>query len=393
MTMKIIVLFATLVVAFPLAAQNSIPAVLQSIEENNTTLKTLREEVKAQELANKTDIFLPGPDVEFNYLWGSPGPVGKRNDIRVTQSFDIATISGMKNRLANHKNELLGLEYRSQRIALLLEAKQYCIELTYYNALRTEVAKRLDYARTLAKAYEDRLAKGDANRLEYNKSQLNLSSVEGEMARIETEQAALCAQLTRLNGGVAIAFDDAHYASGNLLPNFDAWYANAEQLNPLLEYVREEVEVGKREVKLNKTMALPTFSAGYMREKTLGESYQGITVGMSIPLWGNKNKIKQAKAAVIAAEARQEQTKQQFYDQLQSLYVRAEGLGATAAKYRSSLVHLNNTELLEKALQAGEISLLDYIVEIGLYYTTIDEALSAERDFQLAFAELSAVEL
>ena len=87
------------------------------------------------------------------------------------------------------------------------------------------------------------------------------------------------------------------------------------------------------------------------------------------------------------------EAKQQFYDQLQTLYLRADGLRQTAANYRASLSLLNNTDLLAKALNAGEISLLDYIVEIGLYYDTVDQALSAERDYQQAFANLSAVEL
>ena len=46
-----------------------------------------------------------------------------------------------------------------------------------------------------------------------------------------------------------------------------------------------------------------------------------------------------------------------------------------------------------KALNAGEISLLDYIVEIGLYYDMVNQTLAAERDFEKAQADLSAVEL
>ena len=103
--------------------------------------------------------------------------------------------------------------------------------------------------------------------------------------------------------------------------------------------------------------------------------------------------MKQARANVLAAEAKQYETKQQFYDQLQTLYMRANGLQQTSAKYRESLTTLNNTELLTKALNAGEISLLNYILEIGLYYETVNQALSAERDYQKAFADLSAVEL
>ena len=36
-------------------------------------------------------------------------------------------------------------------------------------------------------------------------------------------------------------------------------------------------------------MTLPKFSAGYSLERTLGQKYQGISVGISIPLWENKN--------------------------------------------------------------------------------------------------------
>ena len=49
--------------------------------------------------------------------------------------------------------------------------------------------------------------------------------------------------------------------------------------------------------------------------------------------------------------------------------------------------------LLKKALDAGEISMLDYILQLGLYYDSVNQALQAELDYQKAFAELSAVEL
>ncbi|MEG0455262.1 MAG: transporter, partial [Bacteroides sp.] len=53
----------------------------------------------------------------------------------------------------------------------------------------------------------------------------------------------------------------------------------------------------------------------------------------------------------------------------------------------------NNSLLLKKALDAGQISILDYIVEIGLYYNTVNQALQAELGYQKAFAQLSSIEL
>ena len=391
--MKILIIISTILVSIPLIAQNNINSVLDSIEANNTTLKSLRLTADAQKLGNKTSIYLDNPEVEFNYLWGKPGNIGSRTDINIKQTFDIPTISGMKSRVANGQNTLIEFQYKADRMNILLEAKQYCIDLVYYNALKRELEMRLQHAETIAGGYKDRLDRGDANRLEYNKIQLNLASVLGELSRVEVERNALLSQLKRLNGGTDILLNENQYVSVQLPLNFVDWYEEAEQKNPVLAYIKQEIEVGKSQVSLSKASNWPTFSTGYMSEKVVGQQYQGFTVGISIPLWENKNRVKQAKVAVSAAESREADRKQQFYSQLQSLYNRANGLKVIAEKYRQSLANVNNTDLLKKALDTGEISLLDYIVEIGLYYTTVNQALEAERDYQKAIAELSAVEL
>ena len=389
----IIISTLAILTSIPLFAQNSIGSVLSSIEENNTTLKSLRESVEAQRLENKTDIYLSNPEVGFNYLWGKPTDIGARTDFSIIQSLDIPTITGMKSRLASEKNDLVEWQYKADRINILLEAKLYCIDLIYYNALMKELNLRLQHAETIALGFKERLDKGDASILEYNKANLNMSTTQGEISRIEVERKALLSQLKRLNAGINISLDEAQYNSVELPLNFDDWYIQAEQKNPVLAYVKQEVEVSKKQVQLSKAMGLPEFSAGYMSEKVVGERYQGISVGVSIPLWENKNRIKHARSAVKAAESRESDSKQQFYGQLKILYDRTSGMQATANTYRKSLQTANNTDLLKKALDAGEISLLEYIVEIGLYYDIVSQALESERDFQKTYAELSAVEL
>lgn len=391
--MKTIIIIVALLASMSLAAQENISSILFSIEENNTKLKALKEEMKAQKLGNKTGIYLSDPDVAFGYLWGTPSNIGTRKDFSVTQTFDIPTITGMKSRLANNKNQLVELQYASERINLLLEAKQYAIDLIYYNGLKKELEIRLRHAQTIADAYKQRLDRGDASILEYNKVQLNLSTVQGEMSRVEVERNTLLSELKRLNGGIEILLEENNYSPASLPADFEEWYLSAEQKNPLLQYVKQQIEVSRKEVKLNKAMRFPKFSAGYSLEKTLGQKYQGANIGISIPLWENKNRVKQAKAGVIAAQTREQESKQQFYNRLQNLYMRANGLQQTAAGYRKSLQSLNNTDLLMKALEVGEINLLNYIIEIGLYYDTVNQTLAAERDFEKALADLSAVEL
>ena len=97
---SIIVFFASI----SLYAQNSVVTVLKAVEENNTTLKALKETTKAQKLENKTGIYLSNPEVEFNYLWGNPSAIGNRTDFSISQTFDIPTITGMKSKIADEGN-------------------------------------------------------------------------------------------------------------------------------------------------------------------------------------------------------------------------------------------------------------------------------------------------
>lgn len=388
-------ILSTLIVFTPmlLHAQQDIKSVLASIERNNTTLQASRETMEAEKIANRTGIYLANPEVEFGYLWGDPASLGNRTDFSVTQSFDIATLSGLRSNAANEENTLVEWQYKTDRMNILLEAKQYCIELVYYNALKEELEIRRQHATMIANGYEERLRQGDASQLDYNKAKLNLSTAQGELTSIEVEQSALLEQLKRLNGGEAITLENVEFEPLLLPHRFDDWYQLAEERNPALAYIRQQVEVEKKQVSLKKAMNLPTFTAGYLSENVVGEKFQGFTVGVSIPLWENKNQVRHARASVKAAESRLEEGQQQFYNNLQLLYNRTIGLKNVAEDYRKAIEMANSTELLKKALDAGQISLLEYVLEIGLYYDIVERALEAEKDYHQAYTELSAIEL
>ncbi|MDR2814643.1 MAG: TolC family protein [Prevotellaceae bacterium] len=389
------ILFITIafcVVSFSVAAQSEVETTLREVEANSATLRALREQAEARKLGNKTGIYLANPEVEYSYLWGSPSAVGNRTDVSVRQSFDFPTAYAHRSKIADMENANAELAYRTERMALLLEAKQACIALIYYNALARECAARLRSAAQLAEMYRARLAKGDANAIESNKAQLNLVAVQHEADRIAAEQASLRLELKRLNGGKELTLSAAEYPETSLPNSFESWYAQAESVNPYLQHVGGQLDVSRQQVKLNAALGLPKFSAGYTSEKVVGEWFQGVSAGVSIPLWENKNRVKLAKAQVRASEAALSDAKIQLYNTLQSLYRRAAALRQTAAAYRSTLAACNNEPLLQKAFAAGEISLLTYLQEMDYYYAAVSSVLAAERDFELAAAELTAAE-
>ena len=387
------IMVAALLATGQMAAQTTMEEALSAIERNNTTLKALRSAADAEKEANKTEIYLSDPEVGFNYLWGNPSAIGHREDNTVEQSFDLATLSGAKSRVAKGKNQLVEWQYRADRMDVLLEAKQCLLDVAYYDGLLQELAVRKSHAEEISKAQQRRLEAGDGNQMEYNNVKLALGQVLAEIKRVETERAAVMTQLAQLNGGQPLQLGQLAFPVVSMPGDFSSWYTEAAAKSPVLAYVKQDIEVSRKQLSLSKTMGLPSISVGYMSEKTLGERYQGVSVGMSLPLWSNRHKVRQAKAAVEAAKARETDATVRFYGQLQALYQRAVGLRGVADAYRQAVQGADNTQLLKKALDAGAISVIDYTVGAGLYYDAMEKALDAERDCQKALAELKAVEL
>ena len=376
-----------------LSNKNDIEAVLDSIESNNLSLKALSKEMKANQLLNKTGIALPDPEVQFDYLWGEPAEIGGRRDFNISQSIDFATVSGTRRKLADAQDGLLEIGFRASRMALLLEAEQICIDLTYCNALISEIGSRLRSATILTQGYEKQLAEGNTSKLEVNKIRLSLSGIQGELSRTRVEKDHLISRLTNLNGGKPMTFDILEYPGSELPEDFDSWSADAAKASPAIAYVRQNALVGEKKLALSKMSSYPELSAGYMSELVPGNNFRGISVCLSIPLWSNRNNVRQAKAALAAAQFRQQDETVRFYGKLRSVYERACGLKQIAISYKESLKSLDNSEMLKKALDKGEISLLDYIMETNLYYDAVKGSLAAERDYESAMAELQAAML
>ena len=386
---SIIITISIISITYNLHSQNNIEDILKEVEINNTTLSALRSSVEAQKLGNKTGNYLQNPEVEFQYLWSNPNSIGNRTDISIKQSFDFPTAYGYRNQISDIKNKQADLEYKKQRRELLLKVRIVCLDLIYTNSLKVEYATRLEHAKSVADSYSSKYDIGDCNILEYNKAQLNLFNISNELETIEIERVALLSELACLNGGKLIDFDVEKFPWIQLPQNFEQWYIVAESNNPLLAWLRQEIELSHKQIKYSKAMSLPKIDAGYMSERIVGEQFQGIVVGLSIPLWENKNTVKYAKGNTIAYESIWEDQKMQYFNHLRKLHSKAVGLQKSTNDYRNNLILFNSSELLGKALEKGQISLIEYIYELSMYYKNKDKLLDLELELNKIVAELN----
>ena len=390
---KILLLNSLLLISFGIFAQTETGRVLSEIEKNNTTLEAYRNLNEAQKVENKTGIYLENPEVEYHYLWGDPAAIGKRQDFAISQSFDFPTSYGLKKKIAGVQNEQADLNYRMKRNELLFQAKTVCIELTYLNAMHQEFTKRALHAENIFDAYEAKFENGETNIIEKNKARLNLLNAQKAIRENETQQKVLLAELKRLNGGEPVVFSQSEFDATDLPADFEAWFERNREQNLLLQMVSNKIDIREKQVKLTKALNLPKLSTGYMSESVEGESFKGIALGVTIPLWENKNTVKLAVLQQKVAEEMAADAQVQSYNRLKSYYEKAVQLEETLNGYIEVFESVNSTDLLKKALDAGEISLIDYMMELSLYYDTVDNILSIKNELQQSLAGLYYYEL
>ena len=388
-TYKLYILGLMLLGTLTTRAQSSIDHVLRNIETNNKSLQANTKMTDAQKLEAQTGKFLANPSVEWEQMWGNRNNPGSEYTLTVKQSLDFPTTYSNKNKLANLKANTIGFQSAAYRQQLLLNAKQTCIEIIYLRKQKSLLDERLANAETMFALYKKRFESGDANQLELNKIQLELLNAQNQSRLNKAALTAAEEQLRNLNGGKPITFDATDYPAGEELINFDQLQAAFMDADPNLKSLTGNQEIANREVKLSRSLTLPKFDVGYKRNAASDHvASNGFMVGVSIPLFENKNTVKKTKAQAEFATASLEDNRLNLKTNLQQLYQQAEALQISRADYAKVLEQQRNIELLNKALNAGQLSVIDYFTELSTIYDSHQSYLDVEKEYHSILAQL-----
>ena len=189
-------------------SQDACDSVLLQVEKNNSTLAALRQKAEAEKTGNRTGIFLPGPEAEFNYLWGSPEAIGNRTDISVRQSFDFPSAYIYRSKISDLRNEQTELEYLKQKSSIFLQVRLICADLVYLNSMRSVISAHYEKLTRIADQYAIKYNAGEIGILELNKAKLNLVTVGKDLENNSTEIAYSLNELARYNGGIPVQYAD-----------------------------------------------------------------------------------------------------------------------------------------------------------------------------------------
>ncbi len=364
-------------------------SILSDVERNNATLKALRSKAEADKLDARTGLTPDDPEVEIGYLWETKDSQGSnRFDLGVSQTFDFPTVYYWRKKISDGQCTVAEIEYAIGRKQILAQARQQCVELVYGNAICEILLECMDNSRKVFEGMERRYRSGDIGVVALNEARLSLMSATRAYERAEMERRSTLDALTLLNGGVKANLECSDFAPVLVPESFESWFASASATNSEIELSSKGVEIAESSIKLAQSEWLPKFSIGYTSESIAGSSLQGISGGLSIPLWSGKGRVKAARARRQASADMLEAERTRYMSEMKARYDKLVSLSEMCEEHRALLADSDAADLLIRSLHDGEINFEQYSMSMQLWYSSRMELLESYRDCHLLLVEL-----
>lgn len=401
---RIGILCACLALAAGMHAQNSIDAILRQVEANNRQLQANAQTVRAQKLENRASNNLADPTLSYAHLWDSDDKNITVGELVIAQSFDFPSLYVSRARLNRLKGQSLDAQSDALRQQILLQAQEACLDIIHLSRRQQLLDERLKNAEELAAFYQRRLETGDASSLETNKINLELLNVRTEARLNRTALDSKLKELTALNGnqslvpgrpmpdGPAAATAQnlglTDYPSVPLPADFGPLCEELLASDPTLLSLQSESLAAQKQLSVSRQGWLPGLEVGYRRNTESRHPLNGIVVGFSFPIFQNQGKVKAARSQALSIDCQKENARLSASTALWQLYDEACNLHASMQEYAETFGRQQDLKLLRQALEGGQISMIEYFVEVSALYQSQANLLQLENQYQKVMARI-----
>jgi cobalt-zinc-cadmium resistance protein CzcA len=373
----------------------SLDSALNIAYTNNKNLQATSLQTEYYQYQKKTSSELPKTDVSLTY--GQYNSFYRNdNNITVSQTIPFPTVFGAKSSLANAQIKGAELKIASTKNELTYQIKQVYYQLLFWNSYKGLLIKQDSMYTEFAKAAGLRYKTGDGTLLEKTSADTRLSEVKNKLLQTDAEIQALNVNLQSLMGitySISVEMNDSLIRPFNLTNDSAAVAAN-----PQLVYIKQQIQIAEKEQSVISQSALPEFKIGYFNQSLYGvplndantqfagagNRFQGVQVGLIIPLWFspqvNKTKAAQTQVEINQLNYENEQIMfQSYYDQAIQHYLASK---MNLDYYQTTAIP--NATLIEKQSQIayvnGEISYTEHLLNL-------QQVISIQEGFQSAVAD------
>ena len=387
--------FATIfftIISLSVFSQTGEEAFLQQVEQNNQELVSARKLLEAEQTGSQTGLTPDNPTIEYGHFPGSNDAIGTKTTFGISQSFDFPTVYQVKKKLAENRSGLSEHEFRLFRQDKLLEAKLKFYDLLFLLKKEAEFKNRLAHSDKLYQSYQSQFEKGNTSVLDLNKARIQNLKIKSRHQILLQEIESTRKELELLAGG-PVPTGRAIPLPTDELPALSTVLDEMKQTLPEWQYLEQAQKVDEMEIKLAKQNWMPEFEIAYEGETVPDGTYRGLKAGLSIPLWKDKKAVQYAKANAIYKTSHYDARKTFLLNETEKLYNQTTALAEIKETYRSTLDEAANVTFLDKALSAGQMSVIEYFNELAFYYESMDAYLEIEQAYIQSLAKLRAYKL
>ncbi len=346
---------------------------IQTALQNNQQIKSAEFQVEYFKQMKKT-----GSDLgKFSAMWmrGQYNTVETDNNFTFTQSIPFPTAIAAHVKLK--REQLTGSQMNLAVVqnTLLYELKSLYEQLVYQQALRKLLMSQDSLFTDFARASALRYKAGESTLLEKATAETQLQEIKNQLRKNETDAAILQSKLKTLLKSET-TFLPAEELSK--LPFSNEAISN----NPQLSYMNQQVAVANQNRRVEKSGLLPDITVGYFNQSLIGfqnisgqevyfdknKRFQGVQLGVSIPLWVGPQ-IAKAKAAGYQEEATRKNA--EFFQatlegELEQTQRELERSEASLQYYEVSALQNANLILQQagKAYRGGEIGYIEFLQSV-----------------------------
>ena len=348
----------------------------EEILQKHPSLQVLRAQISADKLQANTGLTFQNPELSLDFLDASNN---YQNELILSQSFDFPTVYGIRKNLSvlSHQERDSYLQYETfqfrQAIRLML------IELAYLNKRVQAQENRVNFALKVAQEQAFQYQQSKRSIAQLNKAKTDLARKQAQLDRWIQDRDALLQTMKRW-GQLKDTAALLKMRYPDIRDNYPArMELIAPNKHPRLRYLQQLSEQTRMKVLLQSAENLPDFQIGYHYQKSFGTEYNGIHMGLSIPLQENAYQLEAKTQRYQSVQSQYRFEEEQIQQDFSTAIGRFNQFYKTLKRFEETLRSVHDDKALNQAYRMGQLSAAEYFFELEFYYDTIDEFLEMEK--------------
>lgn len=391
--MKKILTAAILLIASASVHADVLDDAAMRIASANPAVQAVKARYDAEIENAKAANILAGPEADFDYKFNTRSGEPNRWGFSIGQSFDWPGVYSGRRKATGYRAKAYADLYRAELLDCAVQAKQSLIAVAVARQRMTILEEAVENIDTLADAYDNAFAQGEATILDVSKLKLRRFAVANQLASAEASLEEAQAQLNAIGGEMSDVPDISTVIANVRLPALSHYKQLLELNDPTVAANANLISAEAAEVSVAKRSLLPSFKLAYTHDYEDGTHFNGFSVGIALPSWSGSASKRAGKATALATELSATDYVMKANAQLMSDYARAVRLDRRVDDARPAFRSEEYPALLRKALDMRRITLFEYCNEYDSYLEARNAYLDLCAELATTVATLSRWEM